>query len=49
MNTLFRNNYGRKIRKCDRNIHKAVLITVGIYIYKVFLQLNQKTHVNWNF
>ena len=27
MNTLFYNNYGRKIGRCDRNIHNAMQIT----------------------
>ena len=31
MNTLFKNNYGIKIRKYDMNIHKAMRITDGIF------------------
>ena len=30
MNALFKNSYGIKIRKYDRNIHKAMKITVDI-------------------
>ena len=31
MNTLFKNNYGIKIRRYDMNIHKAMRITDGIF------------------
>ena len=31
MNTLFKNNYGIKIRRYDINIHKAMRITDGIF------------------
>ena len=31
MNTLFKNNYGRKRGKCNRNIHKDMIIPVVIY------------------
>ena len=31
MNTLFNNDDEIKIRICDRNIHKAMQITVGFY------------------
>ena len=31
INTLFNNNYERKRRRCDKNIHKAILIPVNIY------------------
>ena len=31
MNTLFKNNYEKKRRICDRNIHKDMQIPVGIY------------------
>ena len=39
MNTLFKNNYGIKIRKYGTNIHKAVIIPGGIF------QTNQKFFV----
>ena len=31
MNTLFKNINGRKISRCDKNIHKDVQIPVDIY------------------
>ena len=31
MNTLFKNTNERKIRRCDKNIHKAMKICVEIY------------------
>ena len=46
MNKLFKNNYARKISKCDINIHKAMIISVEIYQTNKnrLLQLNQKTY-----
>ena len=31
MKTMFKNNYGRKRRKYDKNIHKSMRITCGIF------------------
>ena len=39
VNTLFKNNDRRKIRKYDRKIHKAIITTVNIY------QMNKKLFV----
>ena len=44
MNTLFKNNDGRKRGKCDINIHKTVIITDNIYQTNkdYLLQFNKK-------
>ena len=47
MNTLFKNNDERKIRRCDRNIKNAMQIPIDIYQNKL-LQFNPKTRVNWS-
>ena len=46
MNTFFNNSYGRKRRKYDINIHKAMIITVDIYQTnrKLFVKVQPKTH-----
>ena len=31
MNMLFKNNYDRKISRCDRNIHQVMQIPVDVY------------------
>ena len=31
MKTMFKNNYGRKRGKYDKNIHKSMRITCGIF------------------
>ena len=48
MNTLFNNNDGRKRRKYDINIHKAMIIPDNIYQTneKSFVKVQQKTHIN---
>ena len=50
MNTLFNNIKERKIRRRDKNIHKAMQITVDIYqrTEKFFVTVQPKMHVNWN-
>ena len=47
---LFKNKNGIKRGKCDRNIHKAMRINFNIYQTnkKLFVTVNQKTHVDWN-
>ena len=41
----------RKTRRGEHNLHKAMQILVDSYqrIKNSLLQLNQNTHVNWNF
>ena len=50
MNKLFKTNYERKIRRCDKSIHKAKIII--FHIHKDNKQLSvtvqPKMHVNWN-
>ena len=50
MNMLFKTKDEIKIRRCDRNIHKAMIIPVDIHETnkKLLLQFNQRIHVNWN-
>ena len=47
---LFKTDSVRKIRRCDRKIHKAMIIPVDIHeINKKFtVTVQQKMHVNWN-
>ena len=51
MNTLFRNNFEMKGRRCDKNIHKSMLIPVYVCQTnkKFFVIIQPKIHVNWNF
>ena len=50
MNTLFQNNNENKRRRCNKNIHHAVNIPVGIYEKNniSLLQLNKTMHENFN-
>ena len=50
MNIMFKNNYERKIRRCDRNIKKAMQIPANIFQtnIKLFITVQPKMHVNWN-
>ena len=47
---LFHANYETKIRKYDKNIHKAVRITIGIHQTneKFSITVQPKMHVNLN-
>ena len=40
MNTLFKNNYGIKIRKYNMNIHKAMRIPDSIFHANIFFNDN---------
>ena len=50
MNTLFENNDGRKRRRRDKKIHKAMQITVNFYQTNktFFVTVQPKMHLNWN-
>ena len=50
MNTLFKTNIERKIRICDKSMHKTMQITVEIHQTNKnsLLQFNQKMNINWD-
>ena len=50
INSLFNTNYERKIRKCDKRIHKDMIITVEINQTNksYLLQFNQKMNIDRN-
>ena len=50
INMLFKTKDIRKIRRCDKKIHKAMRFLVKIMnkIEISLLQVNQNMHVNWN-
>ena len=51
MNKFLKTNDEKKRRRCDKIIHKAMilLLTFIKQIKRSMLQLKQKMHVNWNF